>query len=77
MFGLVSETLEQHSENESVGVVILTLYGELLDWSAIPQLYDTVIHGNMDANPCVKETSMSSVPYSEHRKYPSSLEIVT
>ena len=47
-----------------------------LDRSAIPQLYCTVIHGNLDAKPCVKETSMSSVHYSEHWKSPSFLEIV-
>ena len=72
----MSEALEQHSEKESISMMMPTVCGSLLDDLPAPQLYCNASHGNVGENPCVKETPKSSVPYSEQWKSPSTLEIV-
>lgn len=64
MFELLSETSEQNCENESVSMMIATLFDRLT--SGLIYCPSAVIHGSTNANACLKETFMSSVHYAEH-----------
>lgn len=64
MFGLVSETSEQHSENESVSTLRANLFADFCTIRR-PQLDFTVIRGKLDANAHGRETPLSSGHYAE------------